>query len=251
MSEKYGLTDLRSLPLPWKTLFTGFLIIMGVGLLIAGAQIMLTHGQADGKWGLSVDDVVYSYYGNRENSRLEAKLNGTMKDKADVHDRAALIKWARTGASAEQWHREVQAIFAKNCIQCHGVIPGLPDFTQMAVAQHLAATDQGVSVYDLTRVSHVHIFGIAFIYLFIGAIFSLASGISPRLKALAIGFPYVFLLTDIASWWLTKFEPSFAYATIVAGVGYNVSSAIMILVSLYQMWIMPRRAQSATAASQP
>jgi hypothetical protein len=31
---------------------------------MAGAQIMLTHGQSDGKPGLSIDDVVYSYYGN-------------------------------------------------------------------------------------------------------------------------------------------------------------------------------------------
>jgi hypothetical protein len=39
--------------------------------MMAGAQIMLTHGQSDGKPGLSIDDVVYSYYGNRSNSKLE------------------------------------------------------------------------------------------------------------------------------------------------------------------------------------
>jgi hypothetical protein len=32
--------------------------------MMAGAQIMLTHGQSDGKPGLSIDDVVYSYYGD-------------------------------------------------------------------------------------------------------------------------------------------------------------------------------------------
>jgi hypothetical protein len=51
------------------------------------AQIMLTHGQSDGKPGLSIDDVVYSYYGNRSNSKLENKLNGSMKDKAPVKER--------------------------------------------------------------------------------------------------------------------------------------------------------------------
>jgi len=55
---------------------------------MAGAQILLTHGMADGKLGLSMDDIVYSYYGN---SRLEAKLNGSMKDKAPEDVRAKLI----------------------------------------------------------------------------------------------------------------------------------------------------------------
>jgi hypothetical protein len=50
---------------------------------MAGAQIILTHGMADGKLGVSVDDIVYSYYGNRSGSKLEAKLNGSMKDKAN------------------------------------------------------------------------------------------------------------------------------------------------------------------------
>jgi hypothetical protein len=34
------------------------------------------QSQSDGKPGLSIDDVVYSYYGNRSNSKLENKLNG-------------------------------------------------------------------------------------------------------------------------------------------------------------------------------
>jgi len=33
--------------------------------LLALAQILFTHGMADGKVGLSIEDIVYSYYGNR------------------------------------------------------------------------------------------------------------------------------------------------------------------------------------------
>jgi hypothetical protein len=61
--------------------------LITVGLMMAGVQIMLTHGQSDGKPGLSIDDVIYSYYGNRSNSKLENKLNGSMKDKAPVKER--------------------------------------------------------------------------------------------------------------------------------------------------------------------
>ena len=85
--------------LPWlslsmKMLFTGYLVTISLALLMAGALILMTHGMADGKFGLSVDDLVYSYYGNRSGSTLEAKLNGAMKDKAPPQVRIEIIKWA-------------------------------------------------------------------------------------------------------------------------------------------------------------
>jgi hypothetical protein len=46
------------LPLSIKMRFTGYLLTIGFGLLMAGAQIMLTHGMADGKPGLTVDDML-------------------------------------------------------------------------------------------------------------------------------------------------------------------------------------------------
>ena len=57
-----------------KALFTGYLVVVAVGYLMAIVQIQLTHGLADGKYGLSVDDIVYSYYGNRSNSLLENNM---------------------------------------------------------------------------------------------------------------------------------------------------------------------------------
>jgi hypothetical protein len=50
--------------------------------------------------------------------------------------------------------------------------------------------------------------------------------------------PYLFLLIDIASWWLTKLNPHFAWLVIVAGFGLGLSFAFMWSVSMYQMWIL-------------
>ena len=91
-------TTLARLSLPYRVLFTGFLLVIGVGLLMAGAQIMLTHGKADGKPGLSINDIVYSYYGNRSGSKLESMLEGQMKAMAPDEVRFVLIQWARDGA---------------------------------------------------------------------------------------------------------------------------------------------------------
>jgi hypothetical protein len=236
-----GLTSLKSASLPLKVLFTGYLIVMGVGLLMSGMQILLTHGMADGEFGLSVDDIVYSYYGNRGNSKLEGKLNGTMKDKASYHDRAALIKWVQGGSSRSEWDQNIQPIVNSNCVKCHGTVPGLASFTTYEGITAYTEIDTGASIDSLTRVSHIHLFGIAFIFFFVCLIFSLATGIPVALKATVIGFPFVFLIVDILCWWLVKWFPVFARVEIAAGIGMNLCAGFMILVSLFQMWVLQHR----------
>ena len=48
-----------------KMLFSGYLLVIAIGYGMAMIQVMFTHGMADGKLGLSTEDIVYSYYGNR------------------------------------------------------------------------------------------------------------------------------------------------------------------------------------------
>ena len=159
--------NLPSLGISLKTLFTGYLCVVGVGLMMSGVQILLTHGMADGEFGLSVDDIVYSYYGNRGDSILEAKLGGTMKDKADTHDRATIVKWVQQGSSREEWDKEVGQVFANNCVKCHGVIPALPDFQAYEGVKPYTKIDTGASINSLARLSHIHLFGISFIFFFV------------------------------------------------------------------------------------
>lgn len=234
-----GWLNLPSLGLPLRMLFTGYLLVTGVGLLMAGVQILLTHGMADGKLGISVNDIVYSYYGNRGSSRIEAKLEGSMKDKASVDVRASIVEWVQDGAPEDQWEPRIKAKFQQNCVQCHGNIPGLPDFSTYQGVLSVSKTDQGATIDSLARVSHIHLFGISFIFLFVGFIFSFAIGVPRLLKATIIFIPFAFLIVDVLSWWVTKWYPNFAIVTIVGGFGYTLASAFMLLTSLYQMWVMP------------
>jgi len=50
---------------------------------------------ADDKIGLSIEDIVYSYYENRSGTVLEQKLNGLMKMNAPDEDRFKIIQWVR------------------------------------------------------------------------------------------------------------------------------------------------------------
>jgi len=236
---------LPDLSLPIRSLFTGYILVVGIGLLMAGAQILLTHGMADGKFGISIDDIVYSYYGDRSNSKLETKLNGSMRDKAPTAVKRELIMWAQQGASRDEWDERVGAHFQQYCVACHSVIPAIPSFKTYEGVLPAAAVDMGETIAALTRVSHIHLFGIAFIFFFVGYIFSQAVGIPKLLQSVLIITPFAFLLVDVLSWWLTKWYPNFAILTLIGGFGYSIASTIMLTTSLYQMWIMPWRARAS------
>lgn len=232
--------NLPNMPTPIKVLFSGYLLVVGLGLSMAGLQIMLTHGMADGKVGLSLDDIVYSYYGDRSASKLEAKLNGSMKEMGTPEARLEIIKWARSGSSEAEWDAHLKATFGQHCAHCHGVIPGLPDFNKFEDAKKLAKIDEGASVQSLTRVSHIHLFGISFIFFIMGFIFSFSVGVPRLLKIIVMLFPFAFLIIDVLSWWLTKLSPHFAWLTIIGGIGYTLASSFMWVVSMYEMLILSR-----------
>jgi hypothetical protein len=226
--------------MPLKVLFAGYLLVIGVGLCMAGLQILLTHAMADGKVGLSTNDIVYSYYGDRSGSKLASKLNGSMKDKAPVEVREDIIKWAQDGSPEAQWEPHYKEVFAQHCVACHSQIPGIPDFTKFEEVKKAAAINKGATIEGLTRVSHIHLFGIAFIFFFMGFIFSFAVSVPRKWKILAIAFPFGFLILDVMSWWLTKLSPGFAWLTIIGGIGYSLASTFMWVTCMYQMFILSR-----------
>ena len=226
---------LGGLPLTYRALFTGFLLVMGLGLCMAGAQIMLTHGMADGKPGLSMNDIVYSYYGNRSGSKLEASLTGNMKSKAPEKVNFTLIQWVRDDAPVAEWGK-VGPLLEKYCASCHDAESGLPEVSKLDVAKSLAEVDHGASIATLTRVSHIHLFGIGFIFMFVGGIFGMAE-FNQFWKVVLISAPFAFLILDVASWWLTKYWPACAWFTMIGGFGYSLAAMVMFATSFAQMWL--------------
>ncbi|MDO9169000.1 MAG: hypothetical protein Q7U18_07905 [Methylobacter sp.] len=237
MTTKY--TPLKDHDTPIKVLFTGYLCTVALGYFFALIQILFTHGMADGKFGLSVDDIVYSYYGNRSGTVLEQKLNGSMKDKAPELERFKIMEWVRDGADIDAYEDEgVDKIIENRCVMCHNKeASGIPDFTDFAALKALSEQDTGATFASLTRVSHVHMFGISFIFMFVGLIFSFSETTTTQYKCIAIGMPYAFLVADILSWWLTKINPMFAWLVIFAGMGMGVSFMFMWVTSILEMWL--------------
>jgi len=237
MTPKY--TPLKDHDTPIKVLFTGYLCTVGIGYFFALMQILFTHGMADGQFGLSVDDIVYSYYGNRSGTVLETKLNGSMKDNASAQERFDIIKWVRDGADIDDYKDDgIDKIIEARCVMCHNEsASGIPNFKEFEPLKALTSQDEGATFASLTRVSHIHLFGISFIFMFVGLIFSFAETTTNQYKCIAIGMPYAFLIADILSWWLTKVHPMFAWLVIFAGMGMGVSFMFMWVTSILEMWL--------------
>lgn len=237
MKQKY--IPLKDLDTPLKVLFTGYLCAVGIGYFFALVQILFTHGMADGKFGLSIDDIVYSYYGNRSGTVIETKLNGSMKENATEEQRFQIIQWVRDGADPKSYKNDgIEQIIQERCVMCHNKdASGIPDFSKFENLKKLTTEDSGATFSSLTRVSHIHLFGISFIFMFVGLIFSFEETTSVKYKCIAIGMPYVFLVADILSWWLTKIHPMFAVLVIFAGMGMGVSFIYMWFISLAEMWL--------------
>ena len=56
------------------------------------------------------------------------------------------------------------------------------------------------------------------------------------LKSAVVVLPFLAIIIDIGSWYLTKINTAFAWAVIISGVVMGLSFAFQWIVSVYQIW---------------
>lgn len=220
-----------------RILNTVFLLTVGIGYLAALANLYYTHQGLDGKSGLSFEDVVISYHGANDKTRLETAITGIMKSNLKYSsDQDVILKWIHNGADEPEYNDKVAPILNRDCIVCHtpSVNPSLPDLTKYATVSEVAHAG-GYTIPTLVRVSHIHLFGIAMILFFIGKIFLLCD-INVYIKRVAVVIPFAAMLLDVMSWFMTKNISSFAYVVVFSGALMGLSMGLQIILSLYQMW---------------
>jgi hypothetical protein len=86
------------------------------------------------------------------------------------------------------------------------------------------------------RVSHIHLFGLTFIFFIVGFVFSHAYVRPVWLKCSVVALPFVCIVIDVGSWYLVKVYHPFAWVTMGSGAVMGMSFAFMWVVSIYQMW---------------
>ena len=189
-------------PFSLRTLFTATLITLGFAYVFAMIQIYTTHAGLDGNPGINANDIAIAYSGNANSNRLQVALTGSMSANAPSRERRAIIDWAADGADQSQYEAEIKPIVDNRCMRCHdGKEPGAPLFTTFEAFAAFAKPDTGMSLATLVRVSHIHLFGMTFIFFIMGMIFSHAYVRPVWFKSLVIAVPFLTMITDIGSWY--------------------------------------------------
>ena len=231
-------THFSELPYSMRVLYTATLLILGTAYLFAGIYLFHSYSGKDGNPNtLSYDDIVIAYSGSGKGSRLEAALRGSMSAMLPRDELSSLVSWIQEGGERARYEKEVRSTFERRCLACHdGSNPHLPNLNGYENVQKVTERDTGTALFTLVRVSHIHFFGLTFVFFILGTIFSHAYVRPVWFKCTVMATPFLALTLDIGSWYFTKVYHPFAWMVMIGGALMGMAFAFMWVVSMYQMW---------------
>lgn len=181
------------LPYSQRVLYTATLLILGLGYLSALLNVYFTYaGRGGGNpYLLSVQDIVVAYSGSGKGSKLESALMGPMSTMLPPDDRGIILRWVQEGSLRAAFDRDVKPIFDKRCLSCHdGSNPHLPNLSSFDDVKKVTEQDTGASISTPVRVSHIHLFGLPFIFFIVGLMFTHAYVRPVWLKCAIVALPF-------------------------------------------------------------
>ena len=225
------------LPYSLRVLYTSVLLVLGMGYLFALIYVFHTQSGKDGGVMLSYQDIVITYSGTGKGSRLESALKGPMQTMLPAEETKSVIAWAQASGDRAKYDSDVKPILDKRCMSCHdGSNPHLPNLNGYDNLKKVTEVDTGENVFTLVRVSHIHLFGLSFIFFIMGLIFSHAYVRPVWFKCAVVAAPFVCIVADVSSWYFTKLYHPFAWVVMGAGAAMGMCFAFMWVVAMYQMW---------------
>ena len=227
------------LPASVRVMYTAVLCMLGLGYLFALVYLFHSHSGKDGNpRSLSYEDVVIAYSGTGKGSKIEAALRGSMSVMAPPEERSVILTWVQEGSDRTKFEPDVRPILDKRCLACHdGSNPNLPNLNGYDNVMKVTERDTGAEVFTLVRVSHIHMFGLTFVFFLMGTIFSHAYVRPVWFKCAVMALPFVCLMLDIGSWYFTKLYHPFAWVVMISGGIMGMSFAFMWAISMWQLWI--------------
>src|SRR5471032_166987 len=227
------------LPYSQRVLYTATLLILGMAYLFALLNVYFTYaGRAGGNpLLLSYEDIVVAYSGSGKGSRLESALRGPMAGMLPADERNAVMAWAAEGGARPGYDKTVAPVLEKRCMACHdGSNPHLPNLSGFDNLKKVTEKDTGTAIATLIRVSHIHLFGITFIFFLVGIMFCHAYVRPVWFKCVVVAMPFAAIMVDVSSWYLIKIFHPFVYVEIAAGALMAGCFGVMLLVTMYKMW---------------
>ena len=234
-----GYRHYSELPLSQRILYTATLFILGLGYLFALIYLFHTYaGRAGGNpMMLSYQDLVVAYSGSGKGSRIESALRGPMSNMLPRDEIDSIIAWVQQGADRAKYERDIKPTLDKRCMSCHdGSNPHLVNLGSYDNLKKLTEQDTGANVFTLVRVSHIHLFGLTFIFFIMGLMYSHAYVRPVWFKCTIVALPFVAITLDVSSWYFTKLYHPFAWVVMGAGALMGLSFAFMWVTTMYQLW---------------
>jgi hypothetical protein len=89
--------------------------------------------------------------------------------------------------------------------------------------------------------THIHLFGMSMIFIFVGAI-TIWLDVGSSLRTWLVVLPFIGVLVDILAMWLKAFvSPAFFWLHVPGGGLFAVIFAYVSLRALWEMWLKPRQ----------
>jgi len=227
------------MPYSQRVLYTATLLVLGMGYLFALLYVFHTYaGRAGGSpLMLTYHDIVAGYSGTGKGSVIEGALRGPMRNMAPEEEVNRVVAWAQAGASPVAYQSDIAPLIVKRCLICHdGSNPHIPNLSSYDEMKKVTAVDTGTDVFTLVRRSHIHLFGLTFIFYVMGSMFSHAYVRPIWFKCAIVGVPFAAIIGDVSSWYFTKLFHPFGWVVILSGAILAACFAVMWFVTLYQLW---------------
>lgn len=233
-----GYLHFSQLPYSLRVVYTAALCILGLGYLFALVYLFHTFAGKDGDpKSVSYQDMVITYSGSGKDSRLESALRGSMSVMLPKDELTVVTSWVQKGADRATYESQIRPLMDTRCMACHdGSNPHLVNLNGYDNLKKATEKDTGTPLFTLVRVSHIHLFGLTFIFFLVGTIFSHAYLRPVWLKLVIVGLPFLSIAVDIFSWYITKYYHPFAWVVMASGGVTGMCFGFMWVVSVWQMW---------------
>jgi hypothetical protein len=234
-----GYQHFSQLPMSMRVLYSCALCILGLGYLFALIHLFHTYAGKDGDAkSVSYEDMVIAYSGSGKDSRIESALRGSMSAMLPKEEVGTIIGWVQKGTPRPAFESDVRPVLDKRCMQCHdGSNPHLVNLNGYDNVKKVTEKDTGTPLATLVKVSHIHLFGLTFIFFLVGSIVSHAYLRPVWLKCAIVALPFLSIAVDIFSWYITKYYHPFAYVVMASGGVTGMCFGFMFFLSMWQMWI--------------
>ncbi|MBU2754592.1 hypothetical protein HFU84_04700 [Acidithiobacillus sp. CV18-2] len=238
--------QLPELSIAEKLVHTGFIFLVGLGLLVAEAYVYVTVG---GKQGLTVQAVTQHYYGNRSSSTIQSVLPrmmgfAGMPASEQPKMTEAINHWIANGESQQEYVSSVKPLIDGNCLKCHSVAMSKvlhnPPLASYDDVKKVAQVDTGMSINTMLLNGMIHLTMLGVIFWIAGWIFSKAR-FPAAPKYVLIILPFIAMTVDFAGWFLTHQNPAFVWLVLIGGALSCPIALLEMFLSLIQLWLLKPR----------